>query len=483
VIAFEPLTEPAAGALVAAAAFTAGAICLLVLAAQLLAPPRIVAAAPTSDVGRESPAVVSLLTNGFVVTPYAAVATLLDLVARGWLRIEAVDGEVVLLADRRGQHGDVLTSYEQQVLNHIHKLSAGAQTGVSGAGIEVAGLRLPARWRRRFAAAVIREARRAGLCRRRWNWLVLLGPTAALVAGGWQLWRSGRDGDQTAIADSLPLRATAILVAVVIVVTARRIVLLAASQAQRPTKTGRERAATWMGLRDWMEPRGFEHASSTVAANPSRALGYACAFGLARRACEDVPIVPEDDRLAWSNAAGRWHVVRVRYPFRLGYGRHPFVVLLVGVALGIGILLLQRALLDISKGHTLAGWIDEVADQRELIHDIAVGLAAALVVPLLGAAWLVVAGAFDLVATVERRGVVVRARRPQRVVPYPWLLGALARRDRYSLFVAIDDGRADRVGSWLATERTAVPQGANARMRATPLLGYVRSSEPIGAYE
>jgi hypothetical protein len=103
-----------------------------------------------------------------------------------------------------------------------------------------------------------------------------------------------------------------------------------------------------------------------------------------------------------------------------------------------------------------------------------------LIVPLLWATWLVLAGAFDLVATIERRGVVVRARRPQRVVPYPALLGPLARRDRYSLFIAVDDGRSDRISSWLATERTAVPQGAQALVRATPMLGYVRSSAPMG---
>ena len=32
------------------------------------------------------------------------------------------------------------------------------------------------------------------------------------------------------------------------------------------------------------------------------------------------------------------------------------------------------------------------------------------------------------------------------------------------VFVAIDDGRSDRVGSWLANERTAVPQGARAHV-------------------
>jgi hypothetical protein len=230
-----------------------------------------------------------------------------------------------------------------------------------------------------------------------------------------------------------------------------------------------------------MEPRGFEGASSVVANNTSRALGYAAAFGLAERAAAELPVVPEDDRTAWSNAAGAWHVVKVRYPFRPGFGRHPLLVLLGGLAIGIGIVLLQRLLLDIANGYAFAEFIDDnFADQRGIIEDVALGLAAALLLPLLWALWLVIAGAFDLFATIERRGLVVRARRPQRVVPYSWLLGPLARRDRYSLFVAVDDGRSDRVSAWLANERTAVPQGARARVRATPLLGYVRSAEPIG---
>ncbi|MDQ3468822.1 MAG: hypothetical protein M3487_03475 [Actinomycetota bacterium] len=44
----------------------------------------------------------------------------------------------------------------------------------------------------------------------------------------------------------------------------------------------------------------------------------------------------------------------------------------------------------------------------------------------------------------------------------------------------VDDGRSDLVRAWLANERTAVPQGARARVHATPVLGYVRKSEPIG---
>ncbi len=474
------LHEPASGPLVAAAVLVAVAALVLVVGTILFAPPRIVASGQTSEIGDETPAVASLLTNGFVVTPNAAVATLLDLVARGWLRIEQVDDEVVVLVDGRGTLDDPLTPYEQQVLNHVHKLAAGTTSGVTGAGIEVAGLRLPRRWSRRFNAAVSRHARKVGLCRRRWPFPALVVPAALLALAGWQWWRSMRDGPHTEIADSLLPRAIGFAVAIAIVVVARPLVALARSQAQRPTAAGRQRAEFWMSLRAWMEPRGFEHASSTAARNASRAVGYAAAFGLAERAVDEVPVLPEDDRTAWSNASGQWHVDRVRYPFRPGYGRHPAFVLVLGLVVGTGIVLLQRLLLDISKGHTLAGLIDDFEDQADIIHDVAVGIAAALMAPLLWMAWLVVAGAFDLFATIERRGLVVRARRPQRVVPYRWLLGPLARRDRYALFVAVDDWLSDRVGSWLANERTAVPQGARTHIRATPVLGYVRSSEPIG---
>ena len=477
---FAFLHEPESGPLITAAVLVAAAVVVLVVGSRVLAPPRIVASTETSEIGDETPAVASLLTNGFVVTPYAAVATLLDLVARGWLRIEQVDDEVVVLVDGHGTLDDLLTPYEQQVLNHVHKLAAGTTSGVTGAGIEVAGLRLPRSWSRRFSAAVTRHARKAGLCRRRWPRVALLVPAALLGLAGWQLWRAVRDGPHTEIADSLLPRALGFVVAVAIIAVARPILGLAVSRAQRPTDLGRQRAEFWMGLRAWMEPRGFEHASSTAARNASRAVGYAAAFGLAERAADEVPVLPEDDRTAWSNASGQWHVVRVRYPFRPGYGRHPVLVLVTGLVIGTGIVLLQRLLLDISKGHTLAGLIDDFEEQADIIHDVAVGIAAALMLPLLWMAWLVVAGAFDLFATIERRGLVVRARRPQRVIRSRWLLGPLARRDRYALFVAVDDGRSDRVGSWLANERTAVPQGARAHVRATPILGYVRSSEPIG---
>ena len=141
---------------------------------------------------------------------------------------------------------------------------------------------------------------------------------------------------------------------------------------------------------------------------------------------------------------------------------------------------LQQFLLDVARGDALGGIVEDFPDQADLIEDVALVLAAIAIVPLLWMVWLVIAGAFDLVSTIERQGVVVRARRPQRVVPFPRLLRPLARRDRFSLFIAVDDGRSDRVAPGCPTSARPCPRAPRARVKATPVLGYVRRSEPIG---
>ena len=473
-------TRPDAGLLWWSILLLGATVALLVYAGISTRPPRLAASVQSRELGLESPAVASLLTNGFVVTPHAAVATLLDLVARGWLRIEHTEHEVVLLTDRRGREGDALRGYEQQVLNHIHRMTAGTLTGVSGAGVEIAGLRLSRRWWRRFTKSVADDARSQQLCSRRWHAVAIGPPLVTIVMSGLAWWRSVRTGDDVAVVDSLTSRAVAAAVGVAIVAVALRVLKRLRSRAQRPTPHGLVRAEHWVCVRAWMEPRGFEGTSAVAANSASRALAYAAALGLADRAADELPVVPEDDRLAWSNATGEWHVVRVRYPFRPGYGRHPALMLLIGVVVGGALIALQRLLLGVARGEQLISVLDDFPDQVDIIQDVALVLAAIMIVPLLWMVWLVLAGAFDLCSTVERQGVVVRARRPQRVVPFPRLLRPLARRDRFALFIAVDDGRSDRVNAWLSNERTAVPQGARARVRATPVLGYVRRSEPIG---
>jgi len=258
-------TRPDAGALGWSVVLLLVTVALLVYAGIWTRPPRLAAAGQSAELGAESPAVASLLTNGFVVTPPAAVATLLDLVARGWLRIEHTEHEVVLLTDRRGREGDALTGYEQQVLNHVHRLTAGTLTGVSGAGVEIAGLRLPRRWWRRFTRTVVKDARKQGLSKRRWGVLALGPPVITLVLSALLWWRSVRSGEAEAVADSLPSRAVAVAIAIAGLLVARRLIKRVRSRAQRPTQLGLVRAQHWLDVRAWMEPRGFEGASAGAA--------------------------------------------------------------------------------------------------------------------------------------------------------------------------------------------------------------------------
>jgi hypothetical protein len=60
-----------------------------------------------------------------------------------------------------------------------------------------------------------------------------------------------------------------------------------------------------------------------------------------------------------------------------------------------------------------------------------------------------------------------------------WLRRRLDR-DRYRVFLAVDDGTSDTIVAWRATERTAVPQGARATVKASMVLGRVRSANPVG---
>jgi hypothetical protein len=64
--------------------------------------------------------------------------------------------------------------------------------------------------------------------------------------------------------------------------------------------------------------------------------------------------------------------------------------------------------------------------------------------------------------------------------PLPRVLRKWFERDRYSLYIAVDDGTSDTIHAWRCSERTAVPQGARATIRATPVLGHVRSATPVG---
>ena len=427
----------------------------------------------------EPPAVVALLTNGFEVPPSAVTATVLDLAARRWLRFADADGELVVFTTGSGRTGDQLRPFEQQVLNHVTARSFDGVT--SGGTLAASQDRLSAAWWRRFRTDVVRAARELQLTRRRYTADLVAPPAVCAVLAGLLVWWSWRTGDTTEeIRESIAPRVVWLVVALATLALAWSTYRAADAIAERPTGTGEARAARWLGYRARLLAKIPERASVIAPPEQQLALAHAVVMGVAEHVYQQVPIVDEDDRFAWSDAGRSPHVVRVRYPFRPGYGRHPIIVLVMGVAVLAAAIWLRRFLRRVSDGEALVDFIDNFPDQTDLIERIAGILSNVMWIPILWAAWAIVAGAIDSVWTRERTGLVVRARRPVSVVPLRRLLRPLAERDRFAVFLAVDDGARRSISSWLANERTAAPQGAYARVRATPILGYVRSSEPVG---
>lgn len=437
---------------------------------------------PTPDPqrGLEPPAVVGLLTNGYEVPDAAVVATVLDLARRGWIRLGMTeDGEVVVFTRGRGRHGDALRPFEQQVLNH---LTARSFDGITTAASLAMGVsRLRHRWWRRFRRDVVRAARERGLCRRRFNAVQLAPPIVIAVVGALVLRAADDGGDPSrTVASSLLPRAVWWAAAALLVVTVLSTLARALHPAETPTDLGQRRAGYWLGYRSRLAARVPEGASVVAPADQQLALAYATVMGLSDDVLLQVPVVREDHRHAWSEAGGTPHVVTVRYPLRPGYGRNPYLVAVVGLIVALAGRWMQGFARRVRDGEALPIIIDTFPDRADLVGRVAGGLGVLMWVPIVWGLWVAVAGLIDSLISRQRIGAVVRARRPADVVPRIRLLQSLAERDRFSVYVAVDDGRRRSVTAWRASERTAVPQGAYARVRATPLLGHVRSSEPVG---
>lgn len=428
----------------------------------------------------EPPAVVALLTNDYEVPRSAVTATALDLAARGWIRLTSSDGELVVVTRGDGQVGDTLQPFEQQVLNH---LAARAFNDVTSAGTLAASHhRLDRRWWLRFRRSVASVAQDLGFSRRRYTAVEVAAPIACAAIALIALWTSISGGSEVAIADSWQSRTLWFVGLGAALMLVWRTLERIQGSSQSPTDAGLQRTARWMGHRRRLSERIPEHA--TVLASPGQqvALAHGAVMGVCEHVLDQLPAAPEDNSRAWSEAGGAPHVVGVRYPVRPGYGQHPLRVGIAGIVVFFLARWLQGFLERVSDGESLQSLLDRVPGQIDLIENIAQALSLLCWLPIVWGVWAMIAGAIDSVATRERVGAVVRARRPAEVVP-PLLASVVkpfAERDRFSTYLAVDDGKRPLVTAWLASERSAAPQGAQARVRATPLLGYVRSSEPIG---
>ncbi len=431
-------------------AAAAVALWLILLAALAFATrdPAITAAPATAELGPESPAIVDLVTGGWRLCEEAAAATLLDLAAKGVVRIEEIGPELSLV--RLGRADVPLTPYERMVLDHVRSLAT--PDGVVATGALAEGARNLGRWWRSFRRKVIAEARRQGLSRARWNraqaalLTVAAGPPAAVA--GFAAHLLAGEGE-----DPGP--------GVGIVVFGALLALMGRLNGERGTARGAQVAGRWLGVRAHLA--GNERFAEQPAAAVTiwgRHLAYAAALGLAPRAVTGLPIsTPADDNRAWSDYGGMWHRVHVTYPRRLLRGLPPATAVLRGLAAGavIGFWVwvggVVAAAFDV--------WPDSLRTPTALL---AGGAVAALPIAY---------AVMDLTSPVETQGRIVRLRRRRA--------GGDSRNPKYAYWVAIDDGRHRDVTALGIAEAAFEPlrEGDIVVARAGRRLGWVTGIEIV----
>ena len=442
-------------------------------------PDRIESVGGSGALRKESPAVVNVLTNDATLTAAGMRATVVDLATRGWLRIlpPITDDETSRVRPSSDAYdGDALLPHERLVLQHIlARFTTDQAIPARHLAVDIHGA-----WWRRFRNLVYAEARRAGLVKRRWTPLLLAGPVAAALLG-LLAWNASRDdGTDVAVVDSVERRIIAVAALVALVLLIVRIVRHLISNDVTHTEAGIAATGRWLSVRQRLVAGGFAPMAPSSLEIGDRRLAYATAMCLAEGARIELPLAREDHFRAWSAVGGSGRLVRVKYPWRPIYGINPLFALIGGLIATFVGLRARRFFSDVARREAWESLYERFEQQDWLISGIATGLVFVSFVPILLGLWAALAGAADMFNTIERTGVIIRARRPAEVTPLPRSLVKRVEGDRYSLYVAVDDGSSDTITAWRATERTATPQGVDAVVRATPILGYVRRSSPIG---
>jgi len=471
---------PSSGRLVFAGVLAVAAAVVLWYLERQVAPDRPGAADKAAALRRESPAVVNMLANDATLTASGFRATVIDLAARGWLRLlpPADDDDDLgrVRPTATAYEGDALLPHERLVLQHVMaRFTTDRAIPARFLAVDVRGS-----WWKRFRSLVAEDAVRAGLLRRRWSPLTLGGPAVLTLIAAFVLW-SSRTGDaDIAVVDSIERRLWFFALIVVVIGLAYRIIRHVVDQPLTHTDAGRTATSQWLAIRRELVEAGYAPMAASSITIGDRSLAYAAGMCMADGAAVELPLAREDHHRAWSSVGSSARLVRIKYPTRLGYGLHPIVALVAGVVAAFIGLRLRRLFSDAARGDALDSLYDRFPEQDWLIADVATGLAVLTFIPILVGVFVAIAGAADVFSTVERTGVVLRARQPAEVAPLPRFVRRRIERDRYTLFVAIDDGSSDTVVAWRSGERNAIPQGANATVRATPVLGYVRRAVPVG---
>lgn len=471
---------PSTSGLVISALLLAIGAATLLYGEHRVAPERPRPAGTSGALRRESPAVVNILTNDATLTASGFRATVIDLAARGWLRLlPPLDDDDDLGRIRpaaTAYEGDALRPHERLVLQHVMaRFTTDRAIPARFLAVDIKGS-----WWRRFRSLVADEAQSAGLVTRRWPIWLLTMPGAIVLLSALVWWSSLGGDAEVAVVDSVERRLWAVAILVAIVVLGYRVFRHAIDRPLTLTETGFAATQQWLAVRQRLIEGDFGQMAASSLEVGDRRLAYASATCLADGAAAEFPLAREDHHSAWSSVGAEPRLVRVRYPIRLGYGLHPVIALVGGVITAFVGLSLRRFFSDTARGDSLGSLYERFPEQDWLVVDVATGLTVLCVIPIVVGVIVAIFGAADVFSTIERTGVVLRARRPAEVAPLPRFVRKRIERDRYSLFVAVDDGKQDTIYAWRAGERNAIPQGANATVRATPVLGYVRRATPVG---
>jgi len=418
--------------------------------------------------GPEPAAVVNLLTSGWRVGHEAVPATLLDLAARRVVAIDQVGEQTLIRTRAQSAESRDLEPYERMVLDHVvHQAVDGvvpAEALTTGPDDE------SAQWWRRFRRSVERDARRRGLSRRRWSPAARIVLTVGAVAVGCLVAVAATSlPDDPKNTDDSPVGAA---LGFGTVATFTLMAGIEAVNGERDTPAGRDAAERWLGLRTLLadDPLFVEYPPAGVAIW-DRLLAFGAAMGVARGAVRALPLGSESDKQAWSSVGGRWRVVRIRYPQYLppGYGRHPTIVVLVGlvqVAVAVVAFPAARTATDALVKAVARNSTDATTPSgiRLGVHTaLAVVVAAAAILVLRGTAMLL-AGAVDLCS--GRRRFEARVLRVRR----------RGDDDHPRWYVAADDGTSAHVRAWRTPPR-GTTQGSTVTAEVTRWLAHVRALE------
>lgn len=357
----------------------------------------------TMDLGPEPPAVVSMLVNGWSTSVDTAESTVLDLAAAGYYELRQPDADpyrtTVHLTRNQPNLGG-LRPYERQVLERVRGLAVDGVVPLTALAFR--NRNESRAWNSRLRAAVVADARAAGLSQRRFSRTMMKGLyygvlAVAVLCGCLAVHYTHHF---TAFAWSLML--AALLVAVV------------QHTGERGTPAGLEAASRWLGVQTWLQHHEqFAELPPSAVAVWDRYLAYGAALGVTRQASDVLDLKFGTQRRLWSSYQGGWRQIRVRYP------RGPWCGSTTGT-------LILQAVLFMVVGSVVAG---------------VTGRASGYALPgyaLIGAGlYVLIRALLDLTGSKQVTGEVLACR--------PWR----QHNDRPQLdYLVIDDGTADTTTAW-----------------------------------